>query len=640
MGVVLAAAGAQPKPADESLSPPSNALLERLIRIPAQVQVLQSSSHNKKGDNGDADTPLYKDAKGDDVIFDAAGPGCIRSMWGTWFSHEAILSFNFDGEQEPRYRINEVEFFSGKHPDFPPPLNSYELRGYYGDEPCAGNCFVPIPFSKSLKISVTGESRFFHVLYELYPYGTAVTSFTGREDRSALLDSFEHLGDGSPSSSGGDVQTGSKVIDGSREEIILLERKGSAGVVQRIVVEADDSESLFQNTEMVMRWDGHVRDDVRAATGMLFGSANRAYDVASLPVAVKKLPGNRVRLDCRFPMPFWREARIAWRNLSGKPLGRLDSTVVVGPNPISEADGAYFTALYRKGETTYGRDWPLYDSPGAGWFVGVVQSMQNSHYCEGNEHFYIDGAVSPQINGTGSEDYYLGCFWPNRHYSSPFATCAGDIQQEAGGDTRAAYALPTSYARLHLEAPIPFFRSIDARIQHGGMSNILSNYRSLAFCYLRRRPALRQTDFLDVGNVASEKAHGYSASSSELTGLITARPEGEYFETSESEGGRRHVAGEIKFTVAIDPQNAGVRIRRRLDQRGMPQTARVFVDGAYAGMWRYAYQNESLRWFDSDFDIAPRYTRGKTSLSLKFEVVDGPDCGVYTDFNYRVFCFE
>jgi hypothetical protein len=338
-------------------------------------------------------------------------------------------------------------------------------------------------------------------------------------------------------------------------------------------------------------------------------------------------------------MPFWREARIALRNLSGKPLGRLDSKVVVGPNAASEADGTYFTALYRKGETTYGRDWPLYDSPGVGWFVGVVQSMQYGHYCEGNEHFYIDDAISPQINGTGSEDYYLGCFWPNRHYGSPFATCAGDIQLEAGGDTKAAYAIPASYARFHLEAPIPFFRSIDARIQHGAMSNILSNYRSLAFCYLRRRPSLRQTDFLDVGNVASEKAHGYSASRSELTGLVTARPEGEYFETSEDEDGRRHSAGDIKFTVAIDPQNGGVRIRRRLDQMGMPQAARVFVDGAYAGTWRHAYQNGNLRWFDSDFDISPQYTRDKTALALKFEVVDAPDCGVYTDFNYRVFCF-
>jgi hypothetical protein len=160
-------------------------LLNRLLQAPGQLQVLQTSSHNKQGRNGDADKPLYRDGRGNDVIFDAAGPGCVRSIWGTWFDRDAVLNFYFDGEREPRYRINEIDFFSGKHPDFPPPLTSYELRGYYGKEPYAGNCFVPIPFSKSLKISITGKSRFFHVLHELYPYATRVATFTGKEDRAA-----------------------------------------------------------------------------------------------------------------------------------------------------------------------------------------------------------------------------------------------------------------------------------------------------------------------------------------------------------------------------------------------------------------------------------------------------------------------
>ena len=73
---------------------------------------------------------------------------------------------------------------------------------------------------------------------------------------------------------------------------------------------------------------------------------------------------------------------------------------------------------------------------------------------------------------------------------------------------------------------------------------------------------------------------------------------------------------------------------------GMPQTAKVYVDGAYAGMWRHAYQNGHLRWFDSDFDISSKYTRGKSTLALKLEVVDTPDCSAYADFSYRVFCFE
>jgi hypothetical protein len=615
-------------------------LLDRLLQCPGQLQVLQTSSHNKQGRNGDADRPLYKDSRGDDVIFDSTGPGCVKSIWGTWFARDAVLNFYFDGEREPRYRINEIDFFSGKHPDFPPPLNSYELRGYYGKEPYAGNCFVPIPFSRSLKISVTGKSRFFHVLYELYPHGTRLTTFTGKEDRAALMECFQQHAPSAGTGQADGIYTVSHGNDGPRGEIVLFERKGSPGVVRWITIEADAAEDFFQNTEIVMRWDRHTRDDVRAPTGMFFGSANRAYDMASLPVTVQKLASGRARLHCRFPMPFWKEARVTLRNLSGQPLGKVDARVAVGINATPEARGLYFTTLYHKGETTYGRDWPLYDSPGTGWFVGVVQSMQYEHYCEGNEHFYIDGAISPQINGTGSEDYYLGCFWPNRQYSSPFATCAGDIMAEGGGQQKGAYAIPSSYARFHLEAPIPFFRSIDARIQHGGMSDIRSSYRSLGFCYLRRQPAMRETDFLDVGNTTSERAHAYAAADSELTGTVTGRPEGDYFETSDDEDGRRHRRGEITFEAAVDPQNSGVRLRRRLDQAGLPQTAEVYVDGTYAGTWRHAYQNEYLRWYDSDFDLPAQLTRGKGLLALRLVVIESPDSGAFTDFNYRVFCFE
>lgn len=632
-------AWAEPPSPPVAAATTADALLDRLTRVPSQFQVLQTSSHNKGGHNGDANSPLYTDAHGDGVILDAAGPGCVRSIWGTCFPKHAVLKFYFDGESEPRYRINQIEFFSGKHPDFPPPIASYEVRGQYEGPQYAGNCFVPIPFEKSLKIAIAGGVAFYHVLYDLYPQGTPLRSLAGKEDRSVLVDSFTRAMTTPASHPSCETATAGcdQLVPG--KELVLFERKQTSGVVREIVLEADSSDACLQRTQISMRFDGHERDDVRAPMGMFFGCANHVADVASLPVTVRKTSEGRAEMRCCFPMPFWREARITCCNLSDRPLGPLHAKVIVGPNTIPERRGTCFTTLYRKGETAYRRDWPLFDSPGTGWFVGVVQSMQGEHYCEGNEHFYVDGAISPQINGTGTEDYYLGCFWPNVVYSSPFAMCSQDIQRE-GGSMADAYRIPSSYARFHLEAPIPFFRSIDARIQHGGMSDIRSNYRSLAFCYLRARPGVRETDFIDVGNPASEGMHRYAAEGSELTGPITARPEGEYFETSETEDGRRHAGGEITFTVAIDPKNAGVRLRRRLDQAGLPQAADVYVDGEHAGRWTHAFQNPHLRWFDSDFDIHGRHTQGKSALAIRLVVAAGRDLGSYCDFSYRVACFE
>ena len=175
---------------------PAYSLLNKLIQTPKHIRVHQVSSHNKHGLNSDENWPLYVDEHGDNVIFDAKGPGCIRSMWATYFDPEAIIKFYFDGEEKPRYSINYIDFYKGKHKAFPSPLISWERRGTCCIEnPCAGNNFVPIPYKKSLKIAIQGLSRFFHIIYEEYPAGTPIKTFTGKEDKTTLNDCFERFGD-------------------------------------------------------------------------------------------------------------------------------------------------------------------------------------------------------------------------------------------------------------------------------------------------------------------------------------------------------------------------------------------------------------------------------------------------------------
>ena len=74
--------------------------LDYLPVITNDVQVLQFSSRNKTGFNGDSDHYLYEDDKGDTVVFDATGPGCIKSFWGTDVQGITILKFYFDDEED------------------------------------------------------------------------------------------------------------------------------------------------------------------------------------------------------------------------------------------------------------------------------------------------------------------------------------------------------------------------------------------------------------------------------------------------------------------------------------------------------------------------------------------------------------
>jgi len=623
---------------------PSYSLLEKLIRVPRGITIHQFSSHNKKGFNDDEYWPLYIDENGDEVIFDATGPGCIRSMWATNLDSSAIVKFYFDGEKKPRYSMNYIDFYNGRNNHFLSPLVSYTKRGKCCVEgPCAGNSFVPIVYEKSLKIAIQGTAHFFHVIYEQYPFKTPIKTFTGREDRSEQKDCFERFGEAPLDTNGLTVfNTVSDEIE-PLQSIPLLKIENTAGIIRIIDIEADGSEEFFRKARVRMRWDGHKRWDVLAPIGIFFGSAVEADDMRSLPLCVEKLESGRVRLRCYFPMPFWKKAEINLVNLSQEYKGPLNVTFYVSENPVERTIGTYFTTLYHEGETVYGHDWLLYEGQGSGWLVGVVQSMQYEHYCEGDEHFYIDGAISPQINGTGTEDYYLACFWRhNVDFSTPFACVVGDMQKKGGGHWRAAYYTPSSYSRYHLEAPIPFYSSINARIQHGGLSNIRSNYRSLAFCYLNKRPMIRQTDFIDIGSEASEKAHGYQASQSGSVVSVESYPEGENFETLLKDIGRYYGKGEITFKVSVDPENRGVRLRRRIDQSIPCQRAQVYIDGQYAGCWYYGYQNEYLRWFDLDFEIHPDYTCGKSSLDVKLvvEPKEKTDIEAFTDFTYTVFCYD
>ena len=95
----------------------------------------------------------------------------------------------------------------------------------------------------------------------------------------------------------------------------------------------------------------------------------------------------------------------------------------------------YFHAQYRQATPAKGwtNDWESNDTPaitakknldgednyvwmeatGQGHFVGVTMSIlqnQDGWWGEGDDMFFVDGETIPSINGTGSEDYFLGAW--------------------------------------------------------------------------------------------------------------------------------------------------------------------------------------------------------------------------------------
>src|ERR1700720_4151920 len=261
------------------------------------------------------------------------------------------------------------------------------------------------------------------------------------------------------------------------------------------------SEEMYHLKKLVLRiyWDGETTPSVEAPIGDFFGlGLGEYFTFEALPLS--SAPNHGV--NSYFPMPFQKRARISIENAGKQKLDALyyniDYQAYTKPLP---ADTLYFHAQYRQASPNPGvvGDWKDNDDPiqngrknlagegnyvwleatGRGHFVGVTMSvLQNQDYWwgEGDDMFFVDGEKLPSINGTGSEDYFLGA-WD--FSGKPFAYGlygAPIVGAELQGGRWSVY-------RFHLDSPIPFTKSLRATIEHGHANDRGDNFYSVAYWY-------------------------------------------------------------------------------------------------------------------------------------------------------------
>lgn len=257
----------------------------------------------------------------------------------------------------------------------------------------------------------------------------------------------------------------------------------------------------FHLKKLVLRmyWDDEATPSVETPIGDFFGLGLGDYLLyQSYPLAV----GADKALNSYFPLPFQRRARITVTNEGQEKVGdfyfNVDCRKYRAPLP---ADTLYFHAQYRqaspaKGWTTEwkrngdanvdkkpnlkGEDnYVWMEATGRGHFVGVTMSvLQNQDFWwgEGDDMFFVDGESTPSINGTGSEDYFLGAWDFGEH-----AFAYGMFGAPLKGDERAGSR--SSVYRFHLDSPIPFTKSLRATIEHGHANHRSDNFFSVAYWY-------------------------------------------------------------------------------------------------------------------------------------------------------------
>jgi len=270
--------------------------------------------------------------------------------------------------------------------------------------------------------------------------------------------------------------------------LTLLDDAGPGEVTHVWITIASGERFHLKKIVLRMYWDGEATPSVEAPVGDFFGLGLGDYFLyQSLPLAV----GGDKALNCFFPMPFQKHARITLTNQGRETADaiywNIDYRAYRSPLP---ADLLYFHAQYRQATPNKaipgnkfnldGKDnYVWMEAAGRGHFVGVTMSvLENADgwWGEGDDMFFVDGEALPSINGTGSEDYFLGAWDFGGKQFSYELFGAPVVGPEREGSRWSVY-------RFHLDSPITFTKSLRASIEHGHANDRGDNYYSVAYWY-------------------------------------------------------------------------------------------------------------------------------------------------------------
>jgi hypothetical protein len=281
--------------------------------------------------------------------------------------------------------------------------------------------------------------------------------------------------------------------------LTLLDASGPAIITHIWITIASPEQYHLKKLVLRMFWDGEASPSVEAPIGDFFGLGLGDYfQFESTPLSV----ASDKALNSFFPMPFRKRARITVTNQGSEGVDAFYFNIDYQAWHKDLAAGTmYFHAQYRQATPAKGwtNQWESNDAPavtarknldgennyvwmeaaGQGHFVGVTMSIlqnQDGWWGEGDDMFFIDGEKRPSINGTGSEDYFLGA-WDFGDHPFSYALFGAPVKgAELAGSRSSVY-------RFHLDSPIPFTKSLRATIEHGHANHRSDNFFSVAYWY-------------------------------------------------------------------------------------------------------------------------------------------------------------
>ena len=226
-------------------------------------------------------------------------------------------------------------------------------------------------------------------------------------------------------------------------------------------VSASHKEVLLRQAVLRMYWDNERTPSVEVPLGDFFGSSwGRTKDYMS--TTMEHTSGG---YNCYWPMPFNKAARVELFNDSDIAIEKFyfNSDIEMMAEPTN-TERLYFHAQWRReNPTATGKLYTVLEAKGRGKYVGTSLQMQSLQgpglgFLEGDEEIFVDGESLPGIHGTGTEDYFMACwYFETGEFAAPFHGCLYKNEKEGRAH---AY-------RWHVLDAIPFQKSLLFQIEHG-----------------------------------------------------------------------------------------------------------------------------------------------------------------------------
>jgi hypothetical protein len=597
------------------------------------------STHDRTGGNESADAShyLYQESNTFNVSLDVEGQGVLLfARYNHW--HGSPWHYEVDGHD---YIVQESSSADPTKPVpgsvfLPAELFPNPLTWTWSITKGADLMWVPIPFEKSFRMAYT-RTRYGtgYYIFHQYVLGANLSRPIRAWDAKTPPDAavLELLGrSGTDIAPKGDDVTrlGGRVSLPQNGAVTLAHITNAPATIRALELSIATNRAVaFSRAFLRVTWDRRPQPSIMAPVALFFGTGTfynrdgREYLVKAFPVHVK-YDGDRVRMACYFPMPFFREAKIELVGGGDPEFSGIEWSVRREPLRDPASHVGYLHATYRDHlKPELGQDLVLLDTryienseQWSGCFVGTSFIFTHRNVLttlEGDPRFYFDDSQSPQAYGTGTEEWGGGGdYWGGLNMTLPFVghpVGARNLQEAKNEEDK----IHSAY-RFLLADLMPFGKRAVITLEHGGLNQSTEHYKTVAYWYGAPAASLVKTDELALGNAASERAHDYRSPDASKPYEITSRYERGpdlYITGAKGEilyplgfrsltqpdvpgGGEadlsiafpphketgRKTTTYSEFTLRIDPKNLGVMLRRKLDYQFPNQRAKVFIADA------------------------------------------------------------